>query len=59
MLLSVPIGISFLGCGTVTMPGLFGCLKCWCDPLVRTSTHPSALRVLMTSADVTRTTYNR
>src|SRR5216110_861946 len=27
MLLNVPTGTSLLGCGTVTRPGLFGCLN--------------------------------
>src|SRR5579859_3182815 len=39
----------FPGVRTVTIPGLFGCLMCWCDPLVRTRILLSALRTRMTS----------
>lgn len=28
MLFTVPIGMSRFGCGTVTRPGLVGCLNC-------------------------------
>jgi len=33
------------------MPGLPVCLKCWCEPLVRTRIHPSAFKSRMTSVD--------
>ena len=47
MLLAVPSGRSFLGCGTTTVIGPF--LNLWCDPLMLTSSKPSALRRLTMS----------
>lgn len=41
MLLSVPIGKSFAGCFTVTIPGLARWLNWWCEPFTRTTVHPS------------------
>src|SRR5689334_21309443 len=58
MLFSVPSGMSFCGWGTVTMPTFVGCLKCWCEPLVRASAHPSARSLQITSAEVTSEDYN-
>jgi hypothetical protein len=46
MLLSVPIGISRTGCGTVTRPGFVGCLSCTWLPLQATSHHPSRFNSL-------------
>src|SRR5690606_12422801 len=37
-----PLPRSFLGCGTTTIPGRSGCLKTWCEPRVRSRTHPFA-----------------
>ena len=45
MLLRVPIGISFSGWGTVTVPGFFGWRKCQWEPVVRTCFQPSFLRI--------------
>ena len=42
MLRAVPSGRSFFGCGTTTVIGPF--LNLWCDPLMLTSSKPSALR---------------
>jgi hypothetical protein len=47
MLFTVPIGRSFFGWGTVTLPFLVGCVNWWCDPTVLVSTQPSALSFLM------------
>lgn len=58
MLFSVPSGMSFRGWGTVTMPTFVGCLKCWCEPLVRARAHPSARSLRITSAEVTSEYYN-
>jgi hypothetical protein len=49
MLLSVPIGISRTGCGTVTRPGLTGCLNCLWLPTWATSYQPSSFKRCMTS----------
>src|SRR3981081_203091 len=49
MLLSVPIGISRTGCGTVTRPGLTGCLNCLWLPTCATSYQPSCFKRCMTS----------
>src|SRR3954463_633089 len=54
MLASVPRGMSFFGCGTVTIPGFVGCLKWWCDPFTLASDQPSRLSARMTSAELTR-----
>src|SRR3954465_7550624 len=53
MLLTVPIGKSFAGCGTVTVPFFVGCLRCRCEPFDRTSNQPSAFSALMTSREFT------
>ena len=58
MLFSVPSGMSFRGWGTVTIPTFVGCLKCWCEPFVRASAHPSARSLRITSAEVTAEAYN-
>lgn len=42
MLLRVPTGMSFRGCGTVVVPGRLPCRKCTWEPTVRTSNHPAA-----------------
>ena len=55
---TVPIGTSFFGCGTVTMPGRVGWEKWWCDPLMRASTHPAASSLEMISLDVIDPAYN-
>src|SRR5262249_38284191 len=47
MLLRVPIGKSFAGCFTVTIPFFVGCLKWWWEPLTRASLQPSASKSLM------------
>jgi hypothetical protein len=47
MLLSVPIGMSFLGCITVTRPVFVGCLNCLWLPTWFTSNQPSALSNLI------------
>ena len=44
MLLSVPIGISRTGCGTVTRPGFTGCLNCFWLPTCATSYQPSCFK---------------
>src|SRR5260370_26566785 len=49
MLLSVPIGTSRTGCGTVTRPGLTGCLNCLWLPTCATSYQPSCFKRCMTS----------
>src|SRR5882762_3452392 len=49
MLLSVPIGISRTGCGTVTRPGFTGCLNCLWLPTCATSYQPSCFKRCMTS----------
>jgi hypothetical protein len=49
MLLSVPIGISRTGCGTVTRPGFTGCLNCLWLPTWATSYQPSCFKPCMTS----------
>ena len=50
MLFHVPGGRSSLGLpGTVTRPGLTGCLNCLWLPLIRTSRHPSASIIRMAS----------
>src|SRR6266513_155833 len=49
MLLSVPIGISRTGCGTVTRPGFTGCLNCLWLPTCATSYQPSCFKPCMTS----------
>ena len=49
MLLSVPIGISRTGCGTVTRPGFTGCLNCLWLPRCATSYQPSCCKRWMTS----------
>ena len=43
----VPIGISFLGWGTVTLPLIFGCRNCMWEPEVVTFCHPFCLRILI------------
>src|SRR4051812_44818008 len=50
MLRSVPIGMSRLGCGTVTRPGFVGCLNCAWLPFRATSVQPFANKRLITSA---------
>jgi len=54
MLLSVPIGISRTGCGTVTRPGFTGCLNCLWLPTCATSYQPSCFKRCMTSRLDTR-----
>src|SRR5437868_3491611 len=49
MLLSVPIGISRTGCGTVTRPGFTGCLNCLWLPTCATSYQPSCFKRCTTS----------
>src|SRR5882762_4731199 len=49
MLLSVPIGISRTGCGTVTRPGFTGCLNCLWLPTCATSYQSSCFKRCMTS----------
>jgi hypothetical protein len=49
MLLSVPIGISRTGCGTVTRPVFTGCLNCLWLPTCATSYQPSCFKRCMTS----------
>ena len=49
MLLSVPIGISRTGCGTVTRPIFTGCLNCLWLPTCATSNQPSCFKRRMTS----------
>lgn len=49
MLARVPLGKSRLGCGTVTRPGLVGCLNWQWEPRRETSCQPSRIRTLMTS----------
>ena len=49
MLLSVPIGISRTGCGTVTRPGFTGCLNCLWLPTCATSYQPSCFKRCMIS----------
>lgn len=58
MLLSVPIGISRKGCGTVTRPGFTGCLNCLWLPRCATSYQPSCFKRWMTSRlDTTHDTH--
>lgn len=38
----VPFATSFLGCGTVVIPGFVGCRNWWWLPATRTKIHPSA-----------------
>jgi hypothetical protein len=49
MLLSVPIGISRTGCGTVTRPVFTGCLNCLWLPTCATTYQPSCFKRCMTS----------
>src|SRR5712672_644933 len=49
MLLSVPIGMSRTGCGTVTRPGFSECLNCLWLPTCATSYQPSCFKRCMTS----------
>src|SRR6267154_2614378 len=49
MLLSVPIGISRTGCGTVTRPGFTARLNCLWLPTCATSYQPSRFKRCMTS----------
>src|SRR5271155_5181788 len=49
MLLSVPIGTSRTGCGTVTRPGLIGYLNCLWRPTWATSYQPSCFKRCMSS----------
>lgn len=42
---------SFVGCLTVTIPFFVGCLYWWCEPFVRASVQPSAVRIWMTSRE--------
>ena len=49
MLRTVGSGRSFLGWGTVTLPGLVGCLNWWCEPTTCTKYQPSALSCLRMS----------
>ena len=58
MLLSVPIGISRTGCGTVTRPGFTECLNCLWLPTWATSYQPSCFNRWMTSRlDITYDTH--
>src|ERR1700693_2494354 len=49
ILLNVPIGMSRLGTGTVTLPFFVGCLNCLWLPTWLTSYQPSSCNRLMTS----------
>src|SRR6266480_4031358 len=57
MLLSVPIGISRTGCGTVTRPVFTGCLNCLWLPTCATSYQPSCFkRCMISRLDIIRYT---
>ena len=54
MLLTVPLGRSFLGCGTTTMAGRSGCTKTWWLPLIRSKVQPHSFSFRMISRLLTR-----
>ena len=54
---TVPRGMSLFGCGTVTRPGLAGCVNCQWLPLVATCTQPSCRSIRMSLPLLRSTTY--